>query len=201
MKRLALAGMLLALLIAVPHTAGAVAIEFVEGSKTVAIGDPFTLQLRIFDTGALLVPPLHSFDIEVGFSQSSIAFEGAQFAGPGLDDQLNFSGLADQSITPPFSSGFDRSSVRVAETSNDLVVPLQPGQFVLATLTFHALASGTTQIAVLEAILDGFNGGFPVVSLGASTITAVPEPEHVFWLLAGLVLVAIRAIAVRRETH
>jgi hypothetical protein len=187
------AALLLGLLIAAPHRAQAVAIELADSTKTVTVGVPFTLQLKIFDVSALLDPPLQSFDVEIAFSQTGMQFEGAQFGDPNLGDQLNFSGLADLSITPPFASGIDQLSVRIAEVSNDLSIPLQPGEFVLATLTFRALAAGTSQIGVLDAQLLGFDGGYSQTFLGASNISAVPEADCLLWLLAALGLAGLRA--------
>lgn len=190
-NRCAAAGLAL-LLFVFSHTSYAVAIEFTESAKTVTVGVPFTLQLRIFDVNASLDPPLRSFDVEVGFSRSHLQFEGATFGDP--VDQLNLTGLAEQSVTPPFTSGLDRSSVRIAETSNDFDVPLQPGDFVLATLTFRALESGTTTIGVLDTVLHGFgNRDYADIIPGAATISAVPEASSLTWLVCALALFSLGA--------
>jgi hypothetical protein len=201
MTKLAFAGMLLALLIPSRPATSAVAIDFVEGDHTVAVGVPFTLQLRISGDGALLDPPLRSFGIEIGFSKFGMAFDGVHFGDPVLGDQLDFDGLADKSVVGPFDGGAILSFVRIAETSNDLTTPLHPGVFVLATLTFHALASGPTQIGVYETTLDGYDGGYPEVFMGASTITAVPEPSSLLWALGALGLIAGRRIGAGGRTR
>lgn len=201
MKKLAFAGMLLALLIPSRPAMSGVVIDFAEGDHTVAVGVPFTLHLRISGDGALLDPPLRSFGIEIGFSRSSMAFDGAQFGDPVLGDQLDFDGLADKSVVGAFDGGAILSFVRISESSNDLTTPLHPGVFVLATLTFHALASGPTQVGVYETTLDGYDGGYPEVFMGASTITAVPEPSSLLWALAAMGLIAGRKTAARGRTR
>src|SRR5690242_14368605 len=117
MKKFALAGMLLAMLFAARPATSAVQISFVEDDQTVAVGDSFTLRLRIAGETASLDPSLASFDIEIGFSDPLLAFDSAQFGDPVLGDQLNFSGLAEKSITGPFPSGVNRSSVQLQETA------------------------------------------------------------------------------------
>lgn len=187
-----IAGLLLGVLMIASPLARAVAIDFTESAKTVAVDAPFTLQLRISDVNGLLAPALSSFEIEVAFSQSSLQFVSAQFGDPTLGDQLNGSGLADAAVTPPFASGFGQSSIVLSEISNDLAAPLQPGEFVLATLTFRALANGNSQIAVLNAILHGFDADYPDLFTGTSTVTAVPEAQSLLWLFAGLGLAVLR---------
>ena len=120
-----------------------------------------------------------------------------QFGDPVLGDQLNFSGLADKSIDGPFPSGINRSSVILHETAHEPSAPLQPGDFVLATLTFHAVSSGKAEIVILEAILDGFNGGFPQVLLDVNAVNVVPEPSSQIWMIAALGLLAAGAIRAR----
>jgi hypothetical protein len=194
MKKLALIYTLLVSTPVISPAAYPVTIDFTESATTVAVGDVFDLQLRISDVSALLDPALRSFDVEVGFSESQLHFEGVQFGLPPLGDLLNLTGLADQSVSGPFHSGLDRSSVRIAETSNDFSAPLQPGEFVLAVLSFRALAAGTRDIGVLDAVLDGFDGEYPPPFLGKATVAAVPEPAAFAWLIAALGLAA----AVRR---
>jgi hypothetical protein len=197
MKKFALAGMLLAMLFAARPATSAVQISFVEDDQTVAVGDSFTLRLRIAGETASLDPSLASFDIEIGFSDPLLAFDGAQFGDPVLGDQLNFSGLAEKSITGPFPSGANRSSVQLQEIAHEPSAPLQPGDFVLATLTFHAVSSGKAEIVILEAILDGFNGGFPQVLLDVNAVHVVPEPSSQIWMIAALGLLATGAIRAR----
>jgi hypothetical protein len=197
MKKFALAGMLLAMVFAARPATSAVQISFVEDDQTVAVGDSFSLRLRIAGDTASLDPSLASFDIQIGFSDPLLAFDSAQFGDPVLGDQLNFSGLADKSITGPFPSGVNRSSVQLQETAHEPSVPLQPGDFVLATLTFHAVSTGKAQIVILEAILDGFNGGFSQVLLDVNAVNVVPEPSSQIWMIAALGLLAAGAMRAR----
>jgi hypothetical protein len=197
MKKFALAGMLLAMVFAARPATSAVQISFVEDDQTVAVGDSFSVRLRIAGDTASLDPSLASFDIQIGFSDPLLAFDSAQFGDPVLGDQLNFSGLADKSITGPFPSGVNRSSVQLQETAHEPSVPLQPGDFVLATLTFHAVSTGKAQIVILEAILDGFNGGFSQVLLDVNAVNVVPEPSSQIWMIAALGLLAAGAMRAR----
>lgn len=68
------------------------------------------------------------------------------------------------------------------------------GDFTTATLTFTALAAGTSQITLSASPLWPFadDNGEVAVSFKNGTVAAVPEPTSVAMVLAGLGLVAMR---------
>ncbi|RRS05007.1 PEP-CTERM sorting domain-containing protein [Aquabacterium soli] len=68
------------------------------------------------------------------------------------------------------------------------------GDFVTATLTFTALAGGTSAITLSASPLWPFadDNGEVAVAFKNGTVAAVPEPTSVAMVLAGLGLVAMR---------
>ena len=165
--------------------AHAAAIQVLPLSQNVNAGDPFIVTLQISGLGAGSAPSVGTFDIDLGFDSSLVSFVSTAY-GTGLD----IFGLGDLQFTTPGAG-----TVNLFELSLDGATDLnslQPASFVLATLSFSALANGTSPfILSLNALGDADGNALPAtlqngsVIIGSST-PSIPEPATLLLLFGGL---------------
>jgi hypothetical protein len=173
-----------------------ITLGFQPASSTATVGESFDIELWIYGLGAADTPALSAFDVDVGFNQLVLGFNGATF-GPWLD---------------VFSSGLNwtfvqlgSGTINLAEISLDLpqdLVDNQPDSFVLATLTFDAIASGSSGLTITRNVLgDALGDPITATEIGGATVTvspaAVPEPASPALLAAALL--ALVAASRRRR--
>jgi hypothetical protein len=147
----------------------AAAQELTIGSETISSSGVATVDLDISGLNPGTTA-LGTFDVNVGFNASIVNFASASYGDPILGDQLNFTGLALQSTTPGadtaelFELSLDPSSTLLAS---------QPSSFTLATLTFDAVGTGTSTLALSVNALGDENGNSLPATLqnGAVTVT------------------------------
>jgi hypothetical protein len=160
----------------------AATITIVPTSQNIAVGNQFVVGLQISGVGAGSAPSVGTFDLDLGFDPLLLSFVGATY-GTGLD-VLGLGSI--QSTTP------GGSSVNLFELSLDSAADLntlQPASFILATLTFDALANGTSPLTISPNALGDADGNSLAATLvnGSVTVgpvpTGVPEPST-FALLA-----------------
>ena len=171
--------------------AQAITLGFEPSSSEVSVGSSLDVNVVISGLGDSAAPSLGTFDLDVLFDPALFGLAGVAFGDPVLGDQLD---LFDSGSL----SGFDDSvpgTVNVFEISFDLpedLDALQSGSFTLFTLTFDALAEGTSSLGA-ENLTFGDSLGDPLsvdIAPGSITATALPEPAALsFVLLVSLLLI------------
>ena len=159
--------------------------------QTVNAGATLSVDLQISGLGDGTSPSIGVFDIDVFFDALLLSFDDATY-GAGLD----VLGLGSLQITTPGGG-----AVNLFELSFDTAAELnalQPAAFTLATLHFTALTAGTSALDLaVNAMGDADGADLPITVQNGSVIidappsTAVPEPQSLALLLAGLTLLGV----------
>lgn len=195
--------LVLALLVFSPGLSHAVPIvSFQPGSQTVDLFDQATVDLVISGLGDFSPDSLGTFDVDIGFDASILQLDTVTFG-----TQLDITMLGSiQGVGIDNTAGI----VDIFELSLDFYGELdilQPGEFVLASLTFDTIGVGTSGLNLLNHPVTGdpligpvFGDslGFPLdVDLTDGSITVVrdgtqpiPEPGTIFLLGSGLLGIA-----------
>ncbi len=157
MKRLATLMLLAGLLVCIgQRQASAISISLEPVIPTVTAGDSLDVAVVISGLSAGGPPSIGGFDIEVSFDDTIVTPVAVVF-GPFLGDPLLFEAFTD--------AVFLADIVKLAEVS--LLSPtgldaLQPGSFVLATLSFDAIATGAPALSLSQAaVFDAFGNPIP----------------------------------------
>ena len=159
----------------------AISVDLVPSSVTVMAGDSLSVGVVISGLVAGGPPSVGAFDLTVSFNPAILSPTGVAFGlflrNPGLLQAL---------------TGFNFLSGLVEFAEVSLLSPaaldaLQPASFTLATLSFTALASGTTTLAFSQITVDDAFGNK----------LAIPEPGTL--LLLGSGLAGLGAVAWRRH--
>lgn len=192
---LILSAVVLVFLVAGPAAADPITLSFVPASQTVAPGGAISVALRITGLGAFSAPSLGTYDVDVLYDPTILAFTGVSFGDPNLGNQLDLFGLGNIAVASPFTGG-----VNLFELSFDLpsdLDTLQPGSFTLAVLNFNALQSGTSPLSLnLNALGDSYGNSLSATTQTGS-VTVVPEPGTVVLLGSGIALLILRKRNVR----
>lgn len=169
--------------------ADAITVSLDPAAQTVQLGATMTLDLVVSGLGAGTTPSIGTFDVDVSFDSSLLSFVSASF-GTGLD-VFGF-GANPRSVTP------GAGSLNLFELSLDLPADLdalQPDSFTLASLSFQALALGTSPSSItINALGDSLGDPLTATVSGANiTVAQVPEPSLAYLLGTGLaILVLVR---------
>ena len=183
-------------LLSASSAAQAITLHFEPSSNDVEVGSSVDVSVVISDLGDLAAPSLGTFDLHVLFDPAVIGVSALTFGDPVLGDQLDLSAsgsISDYDVTEP-------GTLNVFEVSLDLpsdLDDLQAGSFTLFTLTFDALAEGTSALGISSSTLIlGDALGDPLLadlSDGSLTVTPVPEPAAILLVLLGSVPIARRS--------
>jgi len=191
------AGMVAALLLMVgSHSAAAITLSVLPAASDRIVGQPLILSVSIAGLDGPVA--LGAYDFSVNFDSALLSFQGAMFGDPGLGTQLDLAGFGSFPLATP-----GIGTVSLMETSLDTtddLAALQAPSFVLAQLSFSALAAGVSPVTVtLNSLSDAFAVSLSAdVSPALVTLAPVPEPVSAMLLLAGLgVLTA--ALLLRRR--
>lgn len=171
---------------AAPIPASALTISLVTASPTVFLGSTFEVDVVISGLTAPGLPALRSYDLDLGFESTRLAYAapvafGAGLGTPGLgsfsDEAEPAAGLVDFAETSFLSSG--------------ALDALQPSDtFVLATLSFEALTLGTTSLSLTDVLLGNQSGVALLLDEAPAAlfldIIPVPEPGTALLVGAGL---------------
>ncbi len=159
------------------------------GSATAGNGESLSLDLLVSGLGAFAPDSLGAFDVDVGFDDTVLAFTGYTLGGflgdISLLEAIDVSGGASGGVV-------DLAQVSLLAAAS--LDALQPGEFILATLTFDVidLAAGAATVLSLlpDAILADADGvrlpataGNPVTIVGR---TPVPVSGTLLLMLAGV---------------
>ncbi|MBW2294140.1 MAG: hypothetical protein JRG94_17780 [Deltaproteobacteria bacterium] len=161
--------------------------------SSVTVADSFDVALTISGLTAGAAPSLGVYDINVLFDSSIFAFSGVAFGDPGLGDQLAFGfSLTDYALIA--------GGVNIFEVSLDSVATLntsQAGAFTLATLSFDAIAAGTSAFTLNNVILgDAYGDPLYVDEVLDSSASAsvIPEPSSAILFVIGALVMQRRVV-------
>jgi hypothetical protein len=200
MKRI-LAPLLLAFAVMAPVPAQAVVVLYLDPSaQVVDIGDTVSVDIVIDGLGNLGTPSLSAFDLDILFDDDLLSVTGVAF-GSELDQGILGSSQGVDSL-PGSHNVFEFS-----DEESSTLISLQPGSFVLATLTFATLAEGSSALGidVLGLLGDESSGPLTASTTGATVTiqtatTVVPLPAAA-WLLLSVLggLFSMGRLCKRRE--
>jgi hypothetical protein len=167
----------------------AITIGFHSISHEVPVGSTVDVELFISGLEDYLPESLSTFDLDVSFEPTILAFSSVAFGDPVLSDQLDLFGLG--SITSFDDTVF--GVVNLFELSLDPPTDLdslQAGSFTIATLTFKTLGVGTSSLDIIDIWALGDANGNPILwsagDIKSGSISSVPEPASVLLLASGL---------------
>lgn len=152
-------------------------------------GDSVSFDLVVSGLGDFSSDSLGAFDVFVGYDASVLSFTGYSLGGL-LGDLGSLEAL-------DASTGDSGVAVNVGEVSllpSASLDALQPGEFILASLTFDVLnivIGTTTELSILggAVLADGSGFSLPVTNSLSATIegrVSVPLPGTLLLLLGGL---------------
>jgi hypothetical protein len=185
----------LALVVVGGAPAGAVTLALVPSAVAVAVGGNFDLDLVVGGLGDGVAPSLGGFDVALSFDSDLLSLDSVQL-GALLGDENAFESFSDV----VFATG----SVSIAQTSflDALVLDgIQPASFTIASLSFTAIAAGTSAVGFASASLaDAFGAPLQVTVAGARVNAGgvIPEPSASLLFGFGALAVAAAARRVRR---
>lgn len=164
-------------------------LTFAPATQTTTPGDSVSVGLAISGLGDYAPDSLSTFDFDVRYDPAILDFTGAAFGDPVWGDQLDLFGLG-FNITDVDDSG--PGVVNLFELSWDLpddLDALQPGSFVLATLDFQAIGTGTS-LLTFDSIVLGDSWAAPLAAdCEPGAVTVVPVPAAMLLTSFGLSLV------------
>lgn len=193
MKNRLITAFVTALTLCTALRATAITIEFIPPSQSVSVGSTTTVDLVISGLVDNAAPSLGGFDLDVGFDSSILYFSGATFG-----DQLDFLRLGIFQDVFPSSGTVNLYEVSV-ETEADLN-DLQAGSFLLASLSFDVLASGSSALSLsINALGDSLGEPLAAEIVGGTirSVGAVPEPASL--PLIGIGMLSMIALVMRRR--
>ena len=172
-------------------TAEAITLGFDPASQQVSVGSSVSVRVAVSDLGNGAAPSLGTFDLDVLYDPAVLGFTGVVFGDPVLGDQLDLAGggsLVDFDASAAGALNLFELSVDLPADLDDL----QAGAFTLATLTFEALAPGTSSLDFSALVLgDSLGDPLDADALSAGSITVVPEPAPSSLTLLGILLLAL----------
>jgi len=184
----------LALMVSVlicPAHAGFVTFTLTPISQTVNVGDTADVILGISGLGDYASPSLSAFTLGLAFDPALLSVRGVTFGDPGTGfDYLAPSGpvgsMPTYGLTGPGMLALSELSLELPP----ILVTIQPDAFALATVTFDAIAPGTSPLVYGGGLLVDEQGSplwpDPVFSSGFITVQAVPVPGALVLGLIGL---------------
>ncbi len=159
-------------------TYASINLGFTPISQTV---DQLEIGLFVTGLGDTTAPALSTYDLDIGFDPNHLAYSGIVFG-----DQLDVFSLA-ANITS--AEVLDAGILNLFELSLDTAEDLnawQSDSFVLATLSFNILHSGSSRLSIHVNAFDDATADPLSVTLQTVTITSVPIPSAIWMMLGGL---------------
>jgi hypothetical protein len=184
----------LAALLVVSSPSYAILIHFVPSSTTVDPGDLFDIDVRVSGLGTEIVS---AYDLDVSYDPTIVSATGVAFGS------FLTAPSPDESLTSFLLTPGNVNFAEVSFLSDDDLAAQQPASFILATISFVAVAPGTTALTFepspfFEVIdLKGRNNQILDVESQPGEVTvrqtqAAPEPGTLLLGLGFLGLLAVR---------
>lgn len=169
-------------------SAMAVAITITPATQTITLGDTAAVDIGISGLGDHAAPSLGVFDLDILFDPAILSFNSVVFGDPVLGDQLvlGFGSITELKTAVGSINLFELSLESAADLDS-----LQPGEFILARILFNSLSAGDSALQVAVNDLGDASGAALTASVSDANITvsAVPEPDALFLLTAGLLVI------------
>jgi hypothetical protein len=160
-------------------SASPISISVLPGSQLpVTTGGAATVVLNIVGLGAGTAPSLGVYDLNLTFDPTLLSFANVNW-GNGLD----LFGTGDVRNVNA-SAGLVNISELSLDSAADLNA-LQPANFLLASLQFTGLGTGTSNIALFINALGDANGASLSANIVYGPVSGVPEPSSGILILAG----------------
>lgn len=188
-------GILLALLVVLPiagagRRADAVSLTVEGPAAPVLPGESFEARVSVTGLGAGAAPSIGTFDLTLSFDPAVAEATGVAFGDAAGGSQLALGGPSQTGAT--IASG----AVDAFEVSLDPASALDAGQpagFVLLRATLRALGPGASALQITRLVLGDALGDPLPATLGAGSVSVVPEPTTALLLAAGLGALGLRS--------
>ncbi len=142
------------------------------GSDSIGPGGTATVDLTI--SGLTSGTALGSFDLNVGFNSGVVGFGSAIFGDPVLGDQLNLEGYGTISSVTPGAGTVDLFELSLDSAS--ALTSSQASSFTLAQLTFNAVSTGASQLALsVNAVGDQMGNSLSTALHDGSINVSLPS--------------------------
>lgn len=170
-----------------------ITVSVAPSSQAISLGSPADLAIEI--AGLADPPSLGTFDLNLGFDPTILSFNSVNFGDAILGDQLDPTG-GGNTITF-VSSG--TGTVELFDLSLDastVLNTLQPSSFVLATLMFDTIGTGSSPLNLsVNALGDADGNSLQAIlqngTLDVTNASAVPEPTTLPILSSFVLLVLL----------
>lgn len=144
------------------------------------------VQISVSGLGANIAPSLGTYDLDLSFDPSHLAFSGAVFGDALLGNQLDLFNLGGNSSGAELTAS---GTVNFYELSFDSVADLntlQADSFSLVTVSFDVLNFSTSQLTLSANVFGDAEGNDLLVTTLSAPITTVPLPSAIFLMASGL---------------
>lgn len=159
------------------EVAQAVSLGFNPITQNVSVGNQFEVDITVSDLGNFQAPSVSTFDLDVTFNSSVIAFNNVTFGDPILGKQLD---VLFGSFTGVTSGSGNTNIFELSFDFPEVLDSFQPGNFTLATLTFDAIEEGNSKLELeVNALGDALGVSIPVLQpIGNVTVEKTRVPEY-----------------------
>ncbi len=148
-------------------------------------GTTLTTDLRIADLGDGIAPSLSTYDLDIQFDATHLAYSSTQFGDSALGNQLDLFGFSSEYNASQTATG----RINLFEISLDLASDLndlQAESFTLATLSFKVLRAGNSLLTPSINVLGDAQGNALSASVNSSQVSTVPVPAAIWLMGTGL---------------